>query len=297
MKLIKITGLFLLVSLSLSGEYGCADTKNSVSHSNYKPLIVFITGDHEYSGEETLPLIAAELEKNYGFRTKVLKSYPDQNAEENIPGLEALKDADLAVFYLRWRRLPADQMKYIEDYLKSAKPIVGFRTTTHSFNYPKGHPLEKWNAFAEMVFNAPPGWGGKSNHTHFGHTSSTDVTIIPAQAKNPILTGVADSFHVRSWLYKVLPDYPSGNSVQLLMGHSVNSENPNAFDNPVAWTGTNSFGARFFITTMGHPEDFRIESFQRLIINGILWATGKPIPATWAGKIDIEVPYRGMVTK
>ena len=31
---------------------------------------------------------------------KVLKSYPDHNAEENIPGLEALKDADLAVFFL-----------------------------------------------------------------------------------------------------------------------------------------------------------------------------------------------------
>ena len=44
-----------------------------------KPLIVFVTGDHEYSGEQTLPLIAAELEKNYGFRTKVLKAYPDQN--------------------------------------------------------------------------------------------------------------------------------------------------------------------------------------------------------------------------
>jgi len=297
MKLITITRLLLLVSFTSFIGYGCAGTKASGSHDNYKPLVVFITGDHESSGEETLPLIAAELEKNYGFRTKVLKAYPDQNAEENIPGLEALKEADLAVFFLRWRRLPADQMKYIEDYLKSAKPVVGFRTTTHSFNYPKGHPLEKWNAFAEMVFNAPPGWGGKSNHTHFGHTSSTDVTIIPAQAKNPLLTGVADSFHVRSWLYKVLPDYPSGNSVSLLMGHSVNSENPDAFDNPVAWTGTNSFGARFFMTTMGHPEDFRIEPFQRLIINGILWAAGKPIPAKWAGKINIEVPYRGMVTK
>ncbi|MEY3576720.1 MAG: hypothetical protein RL394_302, partial [Bacteroidota bacterium] len=46
-----------------------------------KPLIVFVTGDHEYSGEATLPIVAAELEKNYGFRTIVLKAYPDHNAE------------------------------------------------------------------------------------------------------------------------------------------------------------------------------------------------------------------------
>ena len=151
--------------------------------------------------------------------------------------------------------------------------------------------MEKWNAFAEMAFNAPPGWGGKANHTHYGHESSTDVSIIPTQAKNPILTGVADSFHVRSWLYKVLPDYPLKGSTFLLMGHSINPDKT-AIDNPVAWTGKNSFGAKFFMTTMGHPEDFQIESFQHLVINGILWAAGKPIPKKWAGKIDIQVPYR-----
>ncbi|MEO6724855.1 MAG: hypothetical protein ABIU20_05025, partial [Blastocatellia bacterium] len=46
--------------------------------------IVFVIGDHEYSSEETMPLIAAELEKHYGMRTTVLKAYPDENAEENI---------------------------------------------------------------------------------------------------------------------------------------------------------------------------------------------------------------------
>src|SRR5215217_6892124 len=178
------------------------------AQSSKKPLVVFVTGDHEYSSEATMPLIAAELEKNYGMRTIVLKSSPDHNSEENIPGLEALKDADVAVFFLRWRRLPADQIKFIEDYLKTGKPVVGFRTTTHAFNYPKGHELEKWNSFGELAFNAPPGWGGKANHTHYGHESSTDVTIIPEEAKNPILRGVSKSFHVRSWLYKVLPYYP-----------------------------------------------------------------------------------------
>lgn len=265
----------------------------SFAQSKNAPLIVFVTGDHEYSGEHTLPLIAAELEKNYGFRTRVLKAYPDQNAEKNIPGLEALKDADLAVFYLRWRQLPKEQLDYIDAYLKSGKPMMGFRTTTHAFNYPKGSELEKWNAFGEFALNAPPGWGGKAAHTHYGHESSTDVSIIPAAAGHPILTGVAPDFHVRSWLYRVLPDYPTKGSEWLLMGKSVNPDKA-AIENPVAWTGTNSFGAKVFTTTLGHPEDFQVEAFQRLVINAIHWELGKRVPKKWKGKIDINVPYRGM---
>lgn len=283
----SILSIILLFLLSLS------TINDAVAQSKKAPLIVFVAGDHEYSGEHTLPLIAAELEKNYGFRTKILKSYPDQNAEKDIPGLEALKDADLAIFYLRWRQLPKEQLDYIEAYLKTGKPVMGFRTSTHSFNYPKGHELEKWNAFGEFALNAPPGWGGKAAHTHYGHESSTDVSVIPAAAKHPILTGVSPNFHARSWLYRVLPDYPTKGSEWLLMGKSVNPDKA-AIENPVAWTGTNSFGGKVFMTTLGHPEDFQVEAFQRLVINAIHWELGKKVPKQWKGKIDINVPYRGM---
>jgi hypothetical protein len=259
-----------------------------------KPLIVFVTGDHEYGGEQTLPLLAAELEETYHFQTKVLTSFPNQNGEKNIPGLEALKDADLAVFYLRWRQLVPEQLALIEEYLKTGKPVMGFRTTTHAFNFPKNHPSEKWNAFGEFALNAPPGWGGKAAHTHYGHESSTDVSVIEKAKNHPILTGVEPNFHVRSWLYRVLPDYPTKGSEWLLMGKAVNPERA-AIENPVAWVGTNSFGAKIFTTTMGHPEDFSVESFQRLLVNAIHWELGLKIPKKWKGKLDINVPYRGMV--
>lgn len=257
-----------------------------------KPLVVFVTGDHEYGSEATMPLLAAELEKNYAMRTVVLKSSPDPNAEENIPGLEALKEADLAVFFLRWRRLPESQVKFIDDYLKSGKPLVGFRTTTHAFNYPKGHPLEKWNAFGERAFGAPPGWGGAAKHTHYGHKSSTDVSVIPEAAKHPILTGVDQDFHVKSWLYKVLPDFPAKGSTWLLMGKPVNPDTPDAINNPVAWTWQTVAGGKTFMTTLGHPEDFQQEAVQRMVINAIHWTLGKPVPKKWAGKININVAYR-----
>ena len=282
----SITLLFFLFASSLIFK--------TLGQEKRKPLIVFITGDHEYSGEETLPLLAVELEKNYGFRTKVLKAFPNQNAETNIPDLSALQEADLAVFFLRWRQLPPDQLAEIEKYLKSGKPVMGFRTSTHSFNFPKGHESEKWNAFGEFAFNAPPGWGGKAAHTHYGHLSTTDVSIIETAKNHPILTGVAPSFHVKSWLYRVLPDYPTKGSEWLLMGKSVNPDKA-AIENPVAWIGKNSFGAKIFFTTLGHPEDFQVESFQRLIINAIHWELGKKVPKNWKGKIDINVPYRGIV--
>jgi type 1 glutamine amidotransferase len=256
-----------------------------------KPLVVFVTGDHEYSSEATMPLLARELESHYGMETIVLKSSPDHNAEENIPGLEALAKADLAVFFLRWRRLPTDQVALIEQYLKSGKPLMGFRTTTHAFNYPKGHALERWNAFGEFAFGAPPGWGGAAHHTHYGHQSSTDVSIIADAKKHPILTGVDEGFHVSSWLYTVRPDYPSQGSTWLLMGNSVNP-NSEAVPQPVAWTWQTKEGAITFMTTMGHPQDFTVESFQRLVINAIHWTLGIPVPQEWHGKVAMNVPYR-----
>src|SRR3989337_1421652 len=133
-KKLRIKNLFYLLVLVSCSFYSCSQSKDQSDAK--EPLVVFVTGDHEYSSEATMPLIAAALEKNYGMGTMVLKSFPDHNAEENIPGLEALKEADLAGFFLRWRRLPEDQVKLIDDYLQSGKPLMGFRTTTHAFNYP-----------------------------------------------------------------------------------------------------------------------------------------------------------------
>jgi type 1 glutamine amidotransferase len=239
-------------------------------------------------------LLAAALEKQYGFRTKILKSFPDQNAERDIPGLDILAEADLAVFFLRWRLLPADQVAHIEAYLQSGKPIMGFRTSTHAFNYPKTDPLVAYNGFAERAFGAPPGWGGPSQHTHYGHNASTDATVIAEKAKHPILTGVDPTFHVRSWLYRVLPDYPAKGTEWLLMGKAVNPDKK-AEDQPIAWTWENQYKGRVFFTTMGHPEDFSVEPFQRLVVNAVHWELGLKVPQKWAGKLDINVPYRGMV--
>ena len=300
-KLMFEKSLFLLCCLAPLSFFSCSTPSTADEQSNAEPIatatqaekphVVFVTGDHEYSSEGTMPLIAEELEKNYGMRTTMLKAEPDYNAEENIPGLEALEDADLAVFFLRWRRLPAEQVNHIENYLNTGRPIIGFRTSTHAFNYPEGHELERWNAFGEFALNAPPGWGGE--HVHYGHESTTKVTIIPEAADRPILTGVDSTFMADSWLYTVRPNYPTEGSEWLLMGHAINPDKE-ATDHPVAWTGTNSFGSKIFVTTLGHPGDFDQEPFQRLVINAFHWAADKPVPEEWAGPLQMNVAYHGI---
>ena len=256
-----------------------------------RPRVVFVCGDHEYGGESTLPLVAAELEKNYGLACTVLKSVPDQNGETDIPGLDALDSAQLAVFYLRWRRLPASQLAPIERYMKSGRPMMAFRTTSHAFRYPKGDSLESWNAWAAEAFGAPPGWGA-DGHTHFGHKSTTDVKV--AAPGHPITAGVAPAFSVRSWLYRVRPKWPPADAQILLNGTAIGPDKP-AEENPVAWTWTNRHGGRTLYTSLGHPEDFAVEPFQRFIVQGLQWCLNPKRKPSWKGPAEIRVPYRGMV--
>jgi type 1 glutamine amidotransferase len=257
-----------------------------------KKRVVFVCGDHEYSGEETLPLLARELERDYGLSCGVLKSVPDQNGETDIPGLEALRGADLAVFYLRWRRLPREQVEEIGRYVRSGRPVMGYRTSSHAFNYPKGPEVESWNGWGAETFGTPPGWGA-DGHTHFGHESSTEVRVAAGAEGDPVLAGVAREFAVRSWLYRVRPKWPPAEAKVLLVGRAVNP-NKAAEENPVAWTWRNGHGGRAFFTTLGHPEDFGVEAVQRLSVNAVHWCLGVKM-GRWRGRMGIDVPYRGMV--
>ena len=232
--------------------------------------VVFVTGDDEYRSEYSMPMLARILEAKHGMKTSVAYARPTPQSNTNIEGLEALATADLAVLYLRWRELPEEQLGRILKYVESGKPLVGLRTATHSFRYPNGSPREYLNdRFGIEV------WGQKWIR-HHGAQSSTDVTVIPERAGHPVLRGVEKAFHARSWLYVVEP--LEGDATPLLVGKSVNpAGGRDAGPQPVAWTKTHK-GGRVFFTTLGHPEDFRVEGVRKLVINGMLWALGRDVP-------------------
>ena len=238
------------------------------------PHVVFVTGDDEYRSEITMPMIAAILEKRHGLKTSVAYAKPIPQAKEHIEGLEALDTADLMVMFTRYRALPDAELNRIMAYVKSGKPMVGFRTSTHAFNYPAGSPHTDLNdGFGLDV------WGQKWI-THHGHTSTTTVAFVTPKPQHPILNGVAP-FAAQSWLYHVAP--LNGPATILLEGTAVNSERKAKLAEfppvqPVAWTREHN-GGRVFFTTLGHPGDFDQPDMRRLTVNGILWALGREVPA------------------
>jgi type 1 glutamine amidotransferase len=52
--------------------------------------------------------------------------------------------------------------------------------------------------------------------------------------------------------------------------------NPEATE-PITWTRMHK-GGRVFYTSLGHPDDFQIESFRRLLANALFWAAGRTPP-------------------
>jgi type 1 glutamine amidotransferase len=262
------------------------------------PNVVFVTGDDEYRSEVSMPMIAKILEAKHGFKCTVIYAVDPGTGErnpkyqQNIEGLEALRTADLGVFFLRFRALPDEQLKLILDYVNSGRPIVGLRTSTHAFRYPQGHKNAKYNAgFGREVL-------GQKWIAHEGSKYGTRVLAVLKD--HPIMRGIAQEFWVRSWLYNVIPLH--GNCVSLALGYATDADRSPAdpkqkhakrnvigTPNPVAWTKTYK-GAKVFYTSLGHPQDFEAESTRRLLINGIYWALGRDIPEGGAAA-DIQGRY------
>ena len=112
----------------------CALCDKSLAES---PRVVFVTGDDEYASELSMPMLALILSNHHGMTPTVLYAVNDKGERDphghSIPGLESLRTADLAVFYLRWRALPQEQLDEIIKYAESGKPMIGIRTSSHAF--------------------------------------------------------------------------------------------------------------------------------------------------------------------
>jgi hypothetical protein len=258
--------------------------------------VVLISGDEEYRSEEALPQLAKILARRHGFKCTVLFAIDPRdgtinpNVRNNIPGLEALKTADLVILFTRFRDLPDEQMKYIVDYVESGRPVLGMRTATHAFNIKPG------NAYSRYSYNSkewPGGFGRQvlgetwvSHHGQHGKQSTRGV-LARDNEKHPVVRGIKDG---DIWgptdVYGVHLPLP-GDSKPLVLGEVLEGMKP--FDKPmagkqndpmmpVAWVKTYapSVGktARVFTTTMGASQDLLSEGLRRLLVNACYWAVG-----------------------
>jgi putative membrane-bound dehydrogenase-like protein len=252
--------------------------------------IVFMANDHEYRSEESLTGLARLLAKHQGFKCTVLFGIDPESGEivggdkSNMPGMEALDTADLAVVFLRFQNFPPEQMKHFDDYLNRGGPVVGLRTATHGFKIPKDSPYAKYSydykgsdyelGFGHQVLGQT--WVG-----HYGtnHKQSTRIAIVPDKTAHPILRGVKDVW-VQAGGYVGKPT-----SGQILtMAQPLNGMTPDSPADttkppmPSEWTRTYQSASgkegRVFTSLYGTSEDITNEGYRRLLVNGIFWSLG-----------------------
>ena len=278
--------------------------------------IVLVSGDEEYRSEEMLPQLGKILAKHHGFKCTVLFAIDpkdgtiDPKQTNPIPGLEALKDADLMVLFTRFRDLPDEQMKPLIDYIESGKPIVGLRTATHAFApkgskaYAKYHWQSKEKGYEQGFGRQVLGETWLSHHGQHGKQSTRGV-LAPGQEKHPILRGIRDG---DIWgptdVYGVRLPLP-GDSQPLVLGQVLEGMKPadkpvagkqNDPLMPIAWTktyaGEQGKAARVFASTIASSQDLENEGLRRLLVNACYWALKMEDKIPEKSKVDLVGEYK-----
>jgi uncharacterized protein len=226
------------------------------------PQTVVMAGDGEYESQQTMRVVAEDIGQHLGHQVSfcspdIIEDFPEFPVSR-FTGLEALIEADLLIIFTRFRQLPDDQMQLFADYVARNGPVVGLRTSTHAFHYPRGSKWEYWNdGFGRDVLGSP--W-----ISHHGHSSTTAVRRVSGE-RHEVLEGVDDEFTSPSWLYVVnLED----GCKPLLLGEPVNPESAPE-PGPVCWARES--GRRVVYTSLGQQRDFEIPSFRRLLVNAARW--------------------------
>lgn len=276
--------------------------------------IVLISGDEEYRSEEGLPQLAKILSKHHGFDCTVTFAIDpktgciDPNVNDNMPGVEALDNADLMILLTRWRNPPADQMKHFIDYINAGKPIIGLRTATHPFNFKPDSPFYKYSYNSRV-----PGWRDGFGRQILGETwvshhgdhkkQSTRGLIAPGMENSPLVRG-CDDIWCSTDVYGVRLPLP-GDSKVVVLGEVLSGMHPNdppvkGKKNdpmmPVAWTKTykvdNGPTGKVFTTTMGAATDLQNESLRRLIVNAAYWCVGMEDKIPAKANVDLVGNYQ-----
>jgi hypothetical protein len=243
-----------------------------------RPHLVMVISEDEYRTHETLPAFA---DKYLARDFKVTFVFGDKKDPSNLVGIEALTKADVALFSVRRRTPPEAQLDIIRKYVADGKPVVAIRTSSHAFSRAKGQKLAagraEWPEFDREVLG-----GNYTGHYGTGKPGKarTLVRVVPEAAALPLLTGVpkTDEFAVASWLYKTAP--LRNKAVPLLVGRVSGQDKTE----PVAWMHTSPAGGRVFYTSLGHPDDFAVPAFRRLLVNFIHAASGSGVPERMPGE-------------
>ena len=166
-----------------------------------QPYVHFFAAEAEYGAFYSMPMLAEMLNKRHGFTVSISYSldregHIDSRVKEGLTGFDLLEHADLLVVFTRSKYLTKKTAVQFQKYLDSGKPLVGFRTANHGFNFSKDAPdadflrAQGWTHKGPQLFRM---WKHKFGGHHGGSPKDGMLTAIspnPKQADHPILRGV-----------------------------------------------------------------------------------------------------------
>ena len=215
--------------------------------------VVLVSGSLEYESDTSLIAFQKHLEANYP--VECVRAF--RKSDDDIPGLDALKTADVAVFFTRRLKIDGKQLDAVKEYVASGKPVVGIRTASHGF--------QNWLEMDKLVF-------GGDYQGHFAKGFGCTVEPAAAAKDHPVLIGIS-SFTSKGSLYK--NPKPAADITVLLTGSILGQAEP------VAWVRERKAGGktqRVFYTSLGFSDDFADPVFTRLLTNGLYWTVGRAVP-------------------
>ncbi len=239
--------------------------------------VVLISGCNEYISNISLTHFKEYLEKNEGLRVTLLQADSALNRMDeysNLPGVEALNNADVALFFLRRTTISGYPLQKIKEYASSGRGIVALRTSSHG--------LQNWLEFDKEVLggNYSGHYGGsperrrvdaQNNRYPVGQPQgpTQDDRIVKGQENHPLLAGITE-FRSRYSLYKTSP---VAEDAQVLMTGQI----PNQKTEPLVWT-RDVKGGRVVYIGLGGLQDWENSTFQRLVTNALFWAGRRSAP-------------------
>ncbi len=232
------------LAIGASAAVGMPDARAFAPAAKSKTFrVCLLSGSEEYKSNESLAAYQKYLEK----ATPARCSRAFWKSKSDLPGLEALDNADLMVLFTRRLELPAKQLDRVKRYCHSGRPIVGIRTASHAF--------QNWPELDREIL-------GGDYSGHYGSGITTTIKVEKGAEKHPILQGFMP-FETETTLYK---NRNIADDTTLLLTGTIPDHTE-----PLAWTREHR-GGRVFYTSLGGSADFKNEEFRTLLTNAVLWA-------------------------
>ena len=234
-----------------------------------KILLIHTAPDHPHGThmyEHECRLLAKCLEQTSGVRAEVSHGWP---VDETL-----LDVVDCIVFY----SAPAGEIVLGEAqrarFMELMKRGVGFVAIHWATGDRKGEPINEYldvlgGAF-NFTFAAPP-------------LAVTHERLTQLDPTHPICRGWVE-YELRDEWYLAMKFHPRARPlVKVRVRSDEKAKRPQPIDLTVAWAFERDGGGRSFGTTLGHFHDnFGIEAFRRMLVNGILWAANVAVPTLGA---------------